>query len=281
MLRSILLASTCFLPLLCAPAHAVTFTSGANAASTNISIAGGVVAADASVAPVSGSGAPAYDRTGGVASVNQNFTLTSGIPGTATQGLTTGVVTTRASSAAPTQTSAMATVTLNNVNSVLASKLLSDLVPVAALGLTADQISSTTVAGLDANGDIFGTQSSSFANLGLTGSALGLLTVNGSLYSNPTANTVLLSLAGLTVTLNQQIRTATATGTLFETNAVHIALNNYSLAGKLLTGSVTLGHSQAEVSGVPEPGTWATMLLGFGAVGFAMRGRRRPMAAFA
>ena len=27
---------------------------------------------------------------------------------------------------------------------------------------------------------------------------------------------------------------------------------------------------------VPEPGTWAMMLLGFGAVGFAMRRRRRP-----
>ena len=27
---------------------------------------------------------------------------------------------------------------------------------------------------------------------------------------------------------------------------------------------------------VPEPGTWAMMLLGFGAVGFSMRRRRRP-----
>jgi hypothetical protein len=30
---------------------------------------------------------------------------------------------------------------------------------------------------------------------------------------------------------------------------------------------------------VPEPGTWATMLLGFGAVGFAMRRRRTPQLA--
>ena len=30
---------------------------------------------------------------------------------------------------------------------------------------------------------------------------------------------------------------------------------------------------------VPEPGTWAMMLLGFGATGFAMRRRRKPVMA--
>jgi hypothetical protein len=31
---------------------------------------------------------------------------------------------------------------------------------------------------------------------------------------------------------------------------------------------------------VPEPGTWATMLLGFGLSGWMMRRRRRTVAAF-
>jgi hypothetical protein len=36
------------------------------------------------------------------------------------------------------------------------------------------------------------------------------------------------------------------------------------------------------VNGVPEPGTWAMMLLGFGAIGFAMRrSRRKPLAQLA
>jgi hypothetical protein len=35
------------------------------------------------------------------------------------------------------------------------------------------------------------------------------------------------------------------------------------------TGAIAFGA-------VPEPSTWAMMLLGFGAVGFAMRRRRRP-----
>ena len=33
------------------------------------------------------------------------------------------------------------------------------------------------------------------------------------------------------------------------------------------------------ITAVPEPATWAMMLLGFGAVGFAMRRRRQPMLA--
>ena len=36
-----------------------------------------------------------------------------------------------------------------------------------------------------------------------------------------------------------------------------------------------------EAAGVPEPGTWAMMLLGFGAAGFALRRSRRGMAATA
>lgn len=37
------------------------------------------------------------------------------------------------------------------------------------------------------------------------------------------------------------------------------------------------GH--IDIRGVPEPATWAMMLLGFGAVGFAMRRRRAPVLA--
>ena len=41
------------------------------------------------------------------------------------------------------------------------------------------------------------------------------------------------------------------------------------------------GSSTGQVTNVPEPSTWAMMLIGFGATGVAMRRRRRPQPAFA
>jgi hypothetical protein len=57
-------------------------------------------------------------------------------------------------------------------------------------------------------------------------------------------------------------------------------LNAYIAAAPSLTGNAYVllsddGKSQGFVIGVPEPATWAMMIMGFGAVGMVMRSRRR------
>jgi PEP-CTERM motif len=51
-----------------------------------------------------------------------------------------------------------------------------------------------------------------------------------------------------------------------------LTINGNNSGAGSLGGSITIRQAVA----APEPSTWATMLLGFGAVGFAMRRRRRP-----
>ena len=54
----------------------------------------------------------------------------------------------------------------------------------------------------------------------------------------------------------------------FDTPTTSIDLNQNGFSNGLIIGN-----------GVPEPATWAMMLLGFGAVGFSMRRRRHAMLA--
>lgn len=69
-----------------------------------------------------------------------------------------------------------------------------------------------------------------------------------------------------------------APGSLFTGPASNptFTLGTFNLSGGFTAGPATLTISRA-VAAVPEPGTWAMMLIGFGAIGFAVR-RRRPTA---
>jgi hypothetical protein len=62
---------------------------------------------------------------------------------------------------------------------------------------------------------------------------------------------------------------------LFDSDAGQFtfAVNDVSVTAGSVAASVT-GQIQAAV---PEPGTWAMMLLGFGAIGYSMRRRRKPL----
>jgi hypothetical protein len=164
---------------------------------------------------------------------------------------------------------------VNNLQlSLSESQLLASL-----LGLSATTIQSSSqansVGGLDASG------STTIEGLTLTGSLLGGLAINGSLFVNPAPNTVLFNIVGLSITLNEQTLFGDGiTTTGISTNAIDIAFNNFALGTNLLNGNIIVGHTEAFASldqpaAVPEPATWAMMLLGFVGIGLAMC-RRRP-----
>lgn len=62
-------------------------------------------------------------------------------------------------------------------------------------------------------------------------------------------------------------------GNNFNANQNNTYRIDLSAAGNTVTSFARIG--EGAVAAVPEPATWAMMLMGFGLIGFSMRGRRR------
>ena len=99
------------------------------------------------------------------------------------------------------------------------------------------------------------------------------------------------STAGASITLEQLltgggvsiIQTVMGTGRFLELDTGTLAANTtyrFLYTFNAPTGGGTLsGNASFYAGGVPEPATWAMMLIGFGGIGLAMRRRRRPVLA--
>jgi hypothetical protein len=257
----------------------VIITSGATATSTKTTILS-TITANVAVGKVTGTTPGAYDSDHSLANINSNLTLSGNFIASGNNKLNAGAVTYRAVSNGTNY--GTGSVSMINASTVLGNSLFG-ILSSTVLGLSADVIgSTTTVSG--ASGSLVGTGGSTLTNLAFTGSAFHGLNLDASAYVSPAANTILLSLAGLKVTLNEQIATGNGTTALaYQTNAIHITLDDYILNGSLLTGDIILGHSEASIAGfvptvtgpVPELATWAMMIAGFGLIGTALR-RHRP-----
>jgi hypothetical protein len=115
-------------------------------------------------------------------------------------------------------------------------------------------------------------------NFNLTGASLA----NGSLVSISLngGNNIDFTCATCTVRLDSTAFTLMSSGAfdVFTLNPTNLALGPHAFT---ITGNITSGPSAAYTGTfnlnlpVPEASTWAMMLVGFGAIGFAMRGRRR------
>ncbi len=267
--------------LLCATASAsasaVTITSSAYDVLVNLTVLNTATASLGPVGPVSGTAAPAYTYSTTIASLESTLGLGSSLGTAFNQGVQTGVLVTTATSGFTPTPTGDASATVNNLALGLTSKL--GLLP----AITILDIGSNTVvsrSSVDGIGSPTATGFTSLAGLTLSGTALGALTVDGSLLANPAANTQLLNLLGLRIVLNEQIPSGdgiTSAGII--TNAIDVSFTNFLLGTNLLNGNIIVGHSQAAIDGVtpmvgvPEPATWLQFIAGFGVIGLIFRRR--------
>jgi uncharacterized repeat protein (TIGR01451 family) len=180
---------------------------------------------------VAGTAAPAFNQSGSLASITVSSALTGRL-------LATRLLAVHASSGVPAADTANADATVDN----LALDIVQHL-PLLTLG--ADVVKSTAgLAGSCADGPaLVGTTSIVNARLG------GLLGVGLSLSASPAPNTVLLSVPGLRVILNEQIPTNAAGVSGLTVNAIHVSLNALPVAGLgLLSGDVVLSQSHVEIA---------------------------------
>jgi hypothetical protein len=127
---------------------------------------------------------------------------------------------------------------------------------------------------------LIGSAPNSFTSNALTGNQIFFNNVAGTF--GGTAGTANISF-GTNLIADLNIQSASlgftqlsAPGDLFSGPASSPTFNlgTFTLSGGFTAGPATLTISQAAVAAVPEPGTWALMLIGFGAIGVSMRRRR-------
>jgi hypothetical protein len=228
------IAAAAILATLLALAGATAAAAQASGASAAFGLSAQVTAGPVSVAvpatpTASGQAPPAYDRHGQVASASASA------PGLGTL-VTTGIVQVSAASTLPSQTTASAAATVDNLGLVAAS----------AIRLDADTVASTAAAG--------GACGSSLNAVGTTTIEHGRLTVSMpvptvvDVAAQPAPNTTVFNQLGVRVVLNEQVTSPGTTTASASVNAIHVYLTNALLLGSLLNGDIVVAHAAASLA---------------------------------
>ncbi len=229
------------------------------------------------LAHVSGSTSPGYSLNGQLASHSSQTGL--GINGLTSTGLAlgTGLINTAvaANGTAPADTSSgNASAIVDNFSLGLVTTTLG--IPTTIISLSASQLRSQTMVERIGNAsNLVG--SSQFSNLSLGVAGLNILTLGNNAMVG--ANHVAYNLAGLSIVMNEQVRTGVLGGVeRLITNAMRISFNNYLVGGRTLTGDVIIAQSDGQMlietaEPIPEPATWLQFIAGFGLIGLVSRRR--------
>jgi hypothetical protein len=248
-----LVLSTGVVPALgVSPASALVTTISSSSTGLHIALTvAGIPIAVGPVLPAAGSAPPTYDVTN-----SGSFNLPA-------VGLSAGMVTDTASSSFPPTETGTATSITDDFSFAPAGGAIFDV--------TATTISSTS----SVDGTSPATGSTTITGLSLT-VAGGTFMFSGT----PPANDVILTIPGLTVTLNQQIPDTTETEGI-TTNAIAINFADFHVGTNVVNGAVDIGQSAASLIVIPEPAIWVEMLVGFAGLGFAGYRASRKRAAIA
>ena len=157
---------------------------------------------------------------------------------------------------------ANATITINSSTGLATAPSVVNTATQSTVGLTANQtVNGTWSASVDFTNDLSGIYSL------LIGTSTPGSTITGFMLQNSAQTTTYFTYSGSPFTNNTFNLGSLAAGDyLFTFNG-----NNTSTEGGVTSANLTFS-----VAAVPEPATWALMLLGFAGVGFAMRRSRKP-----
>lgn len=238
------------LPISPASAAVTSITSSSTVLDIGLTVLGTPISVGP-IYPASGAAPPAYSNSNGFASLTVSsgpFTLTTGLLSDTASGNTATGIGTASSSVA-------------DFSLVIQSG------PITYLSFVASAVGSTS----SVNSAPSATGSSTLADATLT-----VLGSSVSIGINPSPNDVIFDAGGLSIILNKQAPDPEESAGI-TTDAIAIVFSSFPAGFNLVNGSIDVAQSFASinVTPVPEPATWAMMLIGFTGLGFGVYRRTR------
>lgn len=163
--------------------------------------------------------------------------------------------------------------TTSATGAVVGANIGTNTIPLAGGGITLLGLNGTLNSSAQITGDfgsLVATGTTTIQSLGLTINGIGVNLapfVGVSVAPNTSINLAVLGIANSSLILNEQV--VAPNGSSISVNALHLSVNLVNL----ITANVVLGHSQAQMTAVPEPAT--ASLVGLSMVSLIGLRRRR------